>query len=224
MVEKGNSAMLSFAGIVVIAYLIGSFPTSIIAGKLLRNLDIREHGSGNAGGTNVFRVLGWKPGVVVMLVDVLKGFAATCWLPQLLAPGSAQLPLLQLVAGCAAVVGHIWTVFAGFRGGKGVGTAAGMLLALFPEALLYCLAVFIIVLAATRMVSVSSMTGAITLPMVLSLFKYALDKPVPMPLYLFSFLAAALIVFTHRTNIQRLLKGTENRFGRPKKTRSIDRS
>ncbi len=209
--------MFTILAIVVVSYIIGSVPTSIIAGKILRGIDIREHGSGNAGGTNVFRVLGWKPGVFVMLVDVFKGFAATYWIPALLAPLSNHLPLLQLLAGTAAVVGHIWTVFAGFRGGKGVGTAAGMLLALFPQALIYCLLVFLLVLAITRIVSISSMMGAITLPIVLSIFRYGLYKPVPLPLYIFSFLAAALIIYTHRANIKRLLNGTENRFGRPKK-------
>lgn len=209
--------MLTILAIMVVSYIIGSFPTSIIVGKILRGIDIREHGSGNAGGTNVFRVLGWKPGVLVMLVDVFKGFAATYWIPSQLAPLSNHLPLLQLLAGIAAVVGHIWTVFAGFRGGKGVGTAAGMLLALFPQALIYCLLVFLLVLAATRIVSISSMMGAITLPIVLSVFKYGLDKPVPLPLFIFSFFAAALIIYTHRANIKRLLNGTENRFGRSKK-------
>jgi len=209
--------MLTILAIMVVSYIIGSFPTSIIVGKILRGIDIREHGSGNAGGTNVFRVLGWKPGLLVMLVDVFKGFAATYWIPSQLAPLSNHLPLLQLLAGIAAVVGHIWTVFAGFRGGKGVGTAAGMLLALFPQALIYCLLVFLLVLAATRIVSISSMMGAITLPIVLSVFKYGLDKPVPLPLFIFSFFAAALIIYTHRANIKRLLNGTENRFGRSKK-------
>ncbi|RPH92869.1 MAG: glycerol-3-phosphate 1-O-acyltransferase [Calditrichaeota bacterium] len=207
--------MIFFVLMVAVAYLVGSFPTSIIVGKLLRGIDIRQHGSGNAGGTNVFRVLGAGPGIFVMAFDVFKGFAATFWASQIAA---GKLPLesglLMLTAGIAAIVGHIWTVFAGFRGGKGVGTAAGMLLALFPKALLVCLVVFFMMLLVTRIVSVSSMTAAVALPITLSVFRYALHWPVATSLYIFSFFAAILIIFTHRSNIQRLLKGTENRIGK----------
>lgn len=209
--------MLTLIVVIVLSYLVGSIPTSIIVGKVLRGIDIREHGSGNAGGTNVFRVLGWKPGVFVMLVDAFKGFAATFWISRIAISGvPADFEVVQIVAGCAAVFGHIWTVFARFRGGKGVGTAAGMLLALYPVALLICLGIFIIVVLTTRIVSVSSMTAAVSLPIILSIFRYGLDRPVATPLYIFSFFAAALIVFTHRSNIKRLLNGTENRFGKKK--------
>lgn len=209
--------MLSLLVIVVLSYIIGSFPTSIIVGKLLKGIDIREHGSGNAGGTNVFRVLGPGPGIFVMLFDAFKGFAATFWVSRIVLD---SVPLgagmVMIVAGVGAIVGHIWTVFAHFRGGKGVGTAAGMLLALFPKALLVCLLVFFIVLFASKIVSLSSMSAAITLPITLSVFRYALNMPVANSLYVFSFIAAALIIFTHRSNIKRLLNGTENRFGKKK--------
>ncbi|MDZ7370652.1 MAG: glycerol-3-phosphate 1-O-acyltransferase PlsY [candidate division KSB1 bacterium] len=200
---------------ILLSYLVGSFPTSIIVGKLLRGIDIREHGSGNAGGTNVFRVLGPGPGIFVMAFDVFKGFAATFWISRL-AAGTLDSGLLMLMAGCAAIIGHIWTVFAGFRGGKGVGTAAGMMLALYPAALGICLLVFLLVFLLTRIVSVSSMSGAVALPIVLTIFRYVLHIPVKNSLYLFSFFAAALIIFTHRSNIKRLLNGTENRFGKKK--------
>ena len=209
--------MLTILVIVVLSYFVGSIPTSIIVSRVLRGIDIRDYGSGNAGGTNVFRVLGWKPGVFVMAFDAFKGFAATYWISQIALGGTAVSPeVAQLIAGCSAIFGHIWTVFAGFRGGKGVGTAAGMLLALYPVALLICVAVFAIVLFITRIVSVSSMTAAITLPIVLSIFRYCLGKPVATSLYYFSFFAAGLIIFTHRSNIKRLLNGTENRFGKKK--------
>ncbi len=209
--------MVSVFGIALLAYLVGSIPTSIIVGKVLRGIDIREHGSGNAGGTNVFRVLGWKPGVFVMVVDAFKGFAATFWISQL-PIGAVPVPheTMQLIAGCAAIVGHIWTVFASFRGGKGVGTAAGMLLALYPEALLICALVFAAMIFSTRIVSISSITAAIMLPVVLSIFRYLMSRPVAPSLYVFSFFAAGLIIFTHRSNIRRLLAGTENRFGQKK--------
>ena len=199
----------------VLSYLAGSVPTSIITGKILRGIDIREHGSGNAGGTNTFRVLGWKAGVLVSVVDVFKGFAATYWIAPL-AFGTGGLPddAIRIMAGFAAVAGHIWTVFAGFRGGKGVGTAAGMLLALYPWALLVCLAVFLAVFISFRIVSLASLSAALSLPPVLSVFRYFLHKPVSDLLYYFSFFAAGLIVFTHRSNIKRLLEGRENSFRR----------
>lgn len=204
--------------ILVLAYLIGSFPTAIIVGKVLKGIDIRDFGSGNAGATNVFRVLGWKAGLLVMLVDVFKGFFAAYWLPQWLPSAPIDFTTAQLLAGCAAVCGHIWTIFAGFRGGKGVGTAAGMLLALFPYVLFICLGIFLIVFALTRIVSISSIIAAISFPIVLTIFRYLLHIAIPLPLYLFSFMAAALIIFTHRSNIRRLLAGKENRFNVKKKT------
>jgi len=209
--------MLSLLVIVVLSYIIGSFPTSIIVGKLLKGIDIREHGSGNAGGTNVFRVLGPGPGIFVMLFDAFKGFAATFWVSRIVLDSvPLDAGMVMILAGVGAIVGHIWTVFAHFRGGKGVGTAAGMLLALFPKALLVCLLVFFVVLFVSKIVSLSSMSAAITLPITLSVFKFALNMPVANSLYVFSFIAAALIVFTHRSNIKRLLNGTENRFGKKK--------
>ena len=153
-----------------------------------------------------------RPGVR----DVFKGFVAAEWIP-LLAGTNLSIPFaaLQLLCGIAAIVGHIWTVFAGFRGGKGVGTAAGMLLALHPLAVLICFAIFLVVLFATRIVSISSISGAVAFPLLLTWFRY-LGKPVADSLYYFSFFAAALIIFTHRSNIRRLLNGTENKFGKKK--------
>ncbi len=209
--------MLNLLVIIVLAYLVGSIPTSIITGKLLKGIDIREHGSGNAGATNVFRVLGWKPGVFVMLVDIFKGFAATFWLSRIaFAPMPVSHDLVLIITGCAAIFGHIWTIFAKFRGGKGVGTAAGMLIALYPVALLICLAVFALVFVFSKIVSLSSISAAVTLPVVLSIFKFVLHQPITAPLYGFGFFVSALIIFTHRSNIKRLLNGTENRFGRKK--------
>lgn len=212
--------MLSIFVIFGVAYLVGSFPTSIITGKILRGIDIREHGSGNAGGTNVFRVLGAGPGVFVMLFDVFKGFVATYWVSQIviLQPPAFSRESLMLLAGAAAVIGHIWTIFARFRGGKGVGAAAGMLIALYPTALLICLLIFGLLLATTRIMSIASMAAAVALPIILTIFKFALNVPVANVLYYFSFILAALIVFTHRANIKRLREGTENKFGRKKRT------
>lgn len=211
--------MISLFIILAVAYLIGAFPTSIIVGKLLRGIDIRNFGSGNAGGTNVFRVLGWKPGVSVMAFDIFKGIAATLLAPTLQIGTAPPLDptLIKILAGCAAVLGHIWTIFAGFRGGKGVGTAAGMILALFPIAGLICLAVFFIVLGLSRYVSVSSMAAALTLPIVLLTFHF-LGRAINWYLFIFGTCLALLIIFTHRSNIKRLINHTENRVNFKKKS------
>ncbi|HPI73527.1 MAG TPA: glycerol-3-phosphate 1-O-acyltransferase PlsY [bacterium] len=208
--------MLLVLLVLLLAYLLGSLPTALVVGKLMRGIDIRQHGSGNAGGTNVFRVLGWKPGLFVMLMDAFKGFVAAIWLPRL-AFSAAVLPqdTLCLFGGLAAIIGHIWTVFAGFRGGKGVGTAAGVLLALYPPlVVLICFVVFLLVLALTRIVSISSISAAVAFPVVLSILKYSGSRPISATLYYFSFFAALLIIYTHRSNIRRLLNGTENKFGK----------
>ena len=193
--------------IVALSYLLGSIPSSIIAGNLLRGIDIRNYGSGNAGGTNTFRVLGWKPGVLVTAADLVKGVVATLWVAPL-AFGACSLDpdTIRLMAGISAIIGHIWTVFAGFRGGKGVGTAAGMLVVLYPVPFLICLAVFLGVFALWRIVAVSSIAAALAFPLVLSILKYGFDRPVADPLYYFGFAAAILIIFTHRSNIRKLMQ------------------
>lgn len=207
--------MLSLLIILVTSYLVGSIPTSIITGKVLRGIDIREHGSGNAGATNVLRILGWKPAVFVMLVDVGKGAFATLVCSRLRIDPIALDPiLLQIIAGTAAVIGHVWTVFAGFRGGKGVGTAGGVLVALYPIAALVCLIIFGTLVATTRYVSVGSISAAIALPIVLILLDRIFGHPVPSVLFGLSLVMTVLIVFTHRSNIRRLLQGTENRLGK----------
>ncbi len=206
--------LLNLLVIVLVGYLLGSIPTAIIVSRLFHGIDIREHGSGNAGATNVFRVLGWKSALLVMLVDVGKGVVATLYASQIVfAPGMIDPVYLKLLAGLAAIFGHIWTVFAGFRGGKGVGTAAGMLLALYPIAVLICLLIFIVVVYTTRYVSLGSITAAVSLPIVLLIMNKGFHKFVEPELMAFSVFIAALIVYTHRSNIRRLISGTENRFG-----------
>lgn len=207
---------LNLVLLLVSSYLTGSIPTSIITGKVLRGIDIREHGSGNAGGTNVFRVLGWKPALFVALVDVFKGWLPTAIYATWILP--AQLPLqdtgtIQILCGFGAVLGHTYTVFAGFRGGKGVGTAAGMLLALFPVAFSLCLVVFILTLLISGYVSLSSILAAASLPVFLLVLPplTGISSP-PLSLLIFSLLIPWFIIFTHRSNIHRIRAGTENRF------------
>lgn len=198
--------------IVALSYLAGSIPTSIIIGKLFLGKDPREMGSGNAGGTNAFRVFGWKVGVPTILIDVGKGAAATLFISLLPAPSSLPHELVQIIAGAAAVAGHIWTVFAGFRGGKGVGTAAGMIAALYPAALLAAFLVFAVVLLLSGIVSLSSLSAALAFPFILlALNALGLTNAPPILLW-FSLPLVALIFFTHRSNMKRLLSGTENRF------------
>jgi len=206
--------MLNLLVILVLSYLTGSFPTSIIVGKLTKGIDVREHGSGNAGGTNAFRVLGWKAGLFVSLVDIAKGTFATLIISRI---RFGTLPfenpaLLMVLAGIFAILGHTYTIFAGFKGGKGVATGAGMLIALFPYALLICLVIFALTLFSTGLVSLSSITAAVSLPIVLFVFNRFLSVSVDPVLMIVSIFIPFFIIYTHRTNIKRLIHGEEKAF------------
>ena len=195
---------------IILAYLIGSIPSAVWIGKLLYGIDVREHGSGNAGATNVIRVFGYKAGIPVMLFDVFKGWLAVelaVWVPP---PGLDPeiLIYLRIAMAIAAVVGHIFPIYVGFRGGKGVGTIAGAGIALFPMALLIVLGVFILTLSISRYVSLSSILGAVVFPVVV-IFILGEHNPGLMAL---SILVGIFIPLTHRKNIRRLLKGEENKF------------
>ncbi|MBN1155160.1 glycerol-3-phosphate 1-O-acyltransferase PlsY [candidate division KSB1 bacterium] len=210
--------MISLLIIMISSYLLGSVPWSIIFSKATRGIDIREYGSGNAGATNVFRVLGWKTGIVVLILDVLKGFVAAYYISQIrIDPIPLHGQTIQIIAGFMAVVGHIWTLFANFKGGKGVGAGAGMLLALNPTAALICLIIFGIVLFLTKIVSVSSMAAALSFPIVLIMFKFYTNHIVTNVLIYLSVFISLLILFTHRSNIKRLLAGNENKITDKKK-------
>ncbi len=196
--------------LVLLAYLIGAIPTSVWVGKIFYKIDVREHGSGNAGATNTIRVLGFKAGIPVMLFDVLKGWLAVqlaVWIPW---PDLSADSVTYIRIGCAmaAVVGHIFPVYAGFRGGKGVGTLAGVGLALYPIALLIVLAIFILTFVITRYVSLSSILGALSFPFVV----YFVTHERNIALLALAILVALFVPLTHRKNIKRLLHGEENRF------------
>jgi len=199
---------------VITGYIIGSIPSAVWAGKLFHGIDVREHGSGNAGATNVIRVLGWKTGVPVLMFDLAKGSLATL-LPRLLnlAPAeSAHLVNLQILTGFAAIIGHIFPLFAGFRGGKGVATMFGVLVAIHPAVTLVCLGIFLLIFLVTGIVSVSSMTAGIAFPVfLLTLF----DTP-SLLFKIFSVFVAVALLVTHRKNIRRLLKGEEKKLFRKK--------
>jgi len=205
------SPALSLGALVLLSYLAGSFPTSIVIGRLFFGLDIRSKGSGNAGGTNSFRVLGWKAGLAVVVVDVGKGALSALLISRLGLPTGLPPLALGLIAGAAAVAGHVWTVFAGFRGGKGVATAAGALFGIAPAASGLAALVFALVLLSTGIVSLSSMSAALSFPLALLALRAAGQEVSPWLLG-FASLVAPLIVFTHRSNIRRLIEGRENRF------------
>lgn len=202
-------SVLRLLFILILSYFLGSIATAVWAGKIFHGVDVREHGSGNAGATNVIRVLGWKTGIPVLLVDVLKGWLATM-LPvffNLAGQDTAQLTNYQIIAGLAVVLGHIFPVFAGFRGGKGVATIFGVLLAIHPLVTLSCLGVFLFVLLISGYVSLSSMSAGVAFPLFL-LFFFDTSS---IFLKVFSILVAAGIIITHRKNIKRLLKGEESK-------------
>jgi glycerol-3-phosphate acyltransferase PlsY len=193
----------------VLAYLLGSIPAAVWIGKSIHKIDVRDHGSGNAGTTNVIRVLGWKTGIPVLLIDVAKGWLASM-LPvffNLADEGSGLITNLQILAGVTAIIGHIFPVFAGFRGGKGVATVFGVLLALQPLLTISCLVVFFIVIMLTGIVSVSSMSAGVSFPIFLFLF----FNPSSVIFKIFSVLVAIALIVTHRKNIGRLLKGEEKK-------------
>ena len=200
------------------AYILGSIPAAVWIGKRFHGIDVREHGSHNAGTSNVIRVLGWKTGIPVLLIDVLKGTLATL-MPvffKLGEPDSALLTNLQILTGLTAIIGHIFPLLAGFRGGKGVATFFGVLLALQPLLTISCLGVFLVVLLLTGIVSVSSMSAGLAFPIFLFLF---FDTPSIIYKTFSIFVAIALLV-THRKNIGRLRRGEEAkliRIGKKKK-------
>ncbi|MCH7852533.1 MAG: glycerol-3-phosphate 1-O-acyltransferase PlsY [Candidatus Marinimicrobia bacterium] len=206
--------MILLLVLLLISYLVGSIPSSIIMGQVTRGIDIRDYGSGNAGATNAFRVLGWKPALVVVVADMFKGWLAAALIAGLTFGGLLgeipfdNPPLTAILCGAAAVLGHTFTIFAGFKGGKGVGALAGMLIHLFPVAVLLGLAVWILVLITTGYVGLGSVAAVSLFPLITYLRYGTLDST----LGYFSLVITLFIWFTHRGNLARLLAGTENRF------------
>lgn len=194
---------MTAAALALASYLIGALPHSYLAGRL-RGIDLREHGSGNLGATNAFRVLGARWAAPVMALDIAKGFLPTYAFPALVGGGTAW----ALVFGVAAILGHVFPVYMRFRGGKGVATGAGVFLALAPAAVVLGLLVWSLVVAATRTVSLGSIAAALALPLLVWwLYGRGLVLAVAVSL-------AVFVLFTHRTNIRRLLRGEESSFRR----------
>lgn len=215
--------MIPVAIVAILSYLVGSIPTAIIVARAKKGIDIRQHGSGNAGGTNVIRVLGWKTGVFVIVCDMAKGLFATMVIARLIyvlpiesRPPFDEFTVVQIIAGCVAMLGHIWTMFAGFKGGKGIATAGGMLIGIAPVEVAVSLGVFLIVLLIFQYVSLGSLTAATTFPVTMFLREnvFMVDIQGYHTLIWFSIGISLMIIYTHRANIRRLLGGTENRLHR----------
>ena len=197
----------------ILSYLLGSISGSMLIGKL-KGIDIREMGSGNAGSTNAFRTIGGAFALGVLFIDVLKGFIAVKFVPFLqlggiLTTNTIDIELLHIICGIGAILGHVYPIYFRFKGGKGAGTMAGVLLALFPTYLIIGIPIWLVVLVFSGYVGLSTMIAGITLP-ICTLFFYS--NGIYSQFGFFSVMIAVFIIFTHRSNIQRMLNGNENRF------------
>jgi glycerol-3-phosphate acyltransferase PlsY len=207
--------MVTLGAVLICSYLLGSIPFGYLAGRLA-GIDIREAGSGNVGATNVVRVLGKRYGYPVFALDVLKGFGAVK-ISMLMAPGRPpewnSPELFGILAAVSSILGHLYPPWLKFKGGKGVATSAGALLALTPVATLIGVAIWIIVFWLTRYVSLASITAAVVLPIVILLVR-SHDQNNGKPLIYSSACVAAVVIWRHRSNLSRLIRGTEPRFTR----------
>lgn len=213
--------MVALVVVVIISYLIGSIPTSLWMGKLVKGIDIRNHGSGNAGATNTFRVLGWKPGVGVLAIDFMKGFTAAWWVSNLayiIASGPISIipvwnlnTFLMITCGIFAVIGHMFPLYAKFDGGKGMAAATGMLVAIEPLAVGITLVIFLVVMFTSRYVSLASLIAAFSYPLTLLVERFIFGVRVDGSVLILAAFIALFIIYMHRSNIKRLKNGTENK-------------
>lgn len=201
--------LLFILAFVILSYLLGSVPTAVWVGKAFYGMDIRDYGSGNAGATNTFRVLGVKAGILVFIIDFAKGFTAASLVNFFgtIDPSGVRWVNIQLLFGISAVLGHIFPVFANFKGGKGIATLFGMVVAIHYIPALLCAGIFIILLFSTRYVSLSSMSAVIIFPILL-VFVFREDAQL---LIAFGITAAIMVILTHQKNIKRLIEGEENK-------------
>ncbi len=190
--------MVKYLLLFLMSYLLGAIPTAFIVGKMAKGIDIRQHGSGNIGTTNAFRVLGIKPALMVLVVDIIKGFLGVKLGFLLIGTEWAAI-----FGGISAVAGHNWPIYLRFKGGKGVATACGVIIALAPKVILLLILIWVVIIWITKYVSLASVIAAFSAPIAFLLFKQ------PVPYVIFSFIVAAFVIYRHRTNIQRLLKGQE---------------
>jgi acyl phosphate:glycerol-3-phosphate acyltransferase len=187
------------------SYLIGAFPTSYVVGRMTRGIDLRQHGSGNLGATNAFRVLGWRAATPIFIVDVAKGFLPVYFFPRI---DAAEPIVWALAYGAAAIIGHMFSIYVGFRGGKGVATGAGVFLALAPLAALGSLLIWTLLVVLTGYVSLASILSAAALPLLIFLSGAAGS------VLALSIALATFVIYAHRANVRRLLRGEEHRFRR----------
>jgi glycerol-3-phosphate acyltransferase PlsY len=193
------------------AYAIGSLPTAIWFGQAFYGIDVRNYGSGNAGATNTFRVLGTKPGIVVLFIDAFKGWTATVLAFILIHNTNIHekyIPAYAMLFGCMSVVGHILPLFANFRGGKGVATSLGVIIGINPELALICLAIFLVVFLTTHYVSLGSIAAACAYPVLMLSSRFLPEQHF---MVLFGFALFAVVILTHQKNIVRLLQGEEGK-------------
>ncbi len=192
-----------------VSYIIGSMPTALWVGKAFYGIDIRQHGSGNSGATNTFRVLGKKAGISVLLIDIIKGLTAASIVRyyDFVEIGSVRYVNLQLLFGLTAVIGHIFPIFANFKGGKGIATLLGMVIGIHYLSALACIGLFLVILFSTRYVSLSSILSAIAFPLI-AVIIYKNEEPL---FVAFGIAAAIMVVLTHQKNIKRLVAGNENK-------------
>lgn len=206
--------VLSFIGLIILGYLIGSIPVGFILGKLARGIDIREHGSGNIGMTNVMRILGVKAGVFVFFADIAKGAAAVALAWAILAYSPNMVVWGQVAGGAAAIVGHSWPIYIGFKGGRGIATGFGAVLVLSWPVGLIAFTVFLLVVGLSRYVSLGSILGALT--MLLAMIPFVVLDVWSFGHFayiVFGLVVVPIVIFRHRDNIRRLLSGTESKIG-----------
>ena len=192
--------------LMIVAYILGSIPNALWIGKVFKGIDVREHGSKNTGSTNAARVLGAKLGILTLILDISKGA-----IPTLIATMLLDSSISVILVGICALLGHSFSIFMKFKGGKAVATTVGVFIVLVPGAILLAAVIFFLVFGITRYVSLSSMIGAISLPIWIILFYKNI------PLTIFGMIIAILIIVRHKSNIQRLLNGTESKFSINKK-------
>ena len=217
--------MLSTLTVLFISYILGSIPSAIWVGKTFKGVDVRDHGSGNAGTTNTFRVLGVKYGVTVFAMDFMKGFIPSFWLSVMafdlfsgpLAPPNWDVEaFLKIFCGVIAVFGHMFPIFAKFKGGKGVATACGMLFGIEPVSIGISFSVFAIIVLVTKYVSLASVLSTFLYPINLLVMKFYFGWDIDGSIIVFGILVASGIIYKHKSNIQRLLAGTESKVGKAK--------
>ena len=199
--------------LLLVSYLIGAIPSSFVGGRLVRGIDLRQHGSGNLGATNAFRVLGWKVALPVVIFDIAKGWFPTWFFPSIDGVGQAAVASAgpdgwAFAYGCAAILGHAFSPYVALKGGKGVATSAGMLIALAPWGVLAGFVTWLALVFTTRIVSVSSIAAALVVPIAVA-FAYGIG-----PVFWICVAVAAFVIFAHRSNLKRLARGEEPRFGR----------